>query len=94
MDFLFFFNLIRKYCCDAIVATKCVHFESLCNSMNFLFFFNLSRKYCCDAIVATKCVHFESVNFDAIKYSQAMDVNTDYYITKSTLASRHHGSLA
>ena len=28
MNFLFLSNLSRKYCCDAIVATKCVHFES------------------------------------------------------------------
>ena len=29
MNFLFFFNLSCKYCCDAIAATKCVHFESV-----------------------------------------------------------------
>ena len=27
MNFLFFPNLSRKYCCDAIVAIKCVHFD-------------------------------------------------------------------
>ena len=25
--------------------------------------------------------------------ANAMDINTDYYITNSTLASRHHGSV-
>ena len=29
VNFLFFSYLSRKCCCDAIVATKCVHFESV-----------------------------------------------------------------
>ena len=74
-----------------------LHKQSLCYSMNSLFS-NISRKYYCGVnIVATKCVHFEKVQFinnQLLSTANAKDINTDSYITNSTLASKYHGPVA
>ena len=65
--------------------------------MNSLFF-NLSRKYWYDANIVAKNVFILKVlilaNNQLLSTANAKDVNTDYYITNRTSASRYHGSVA
>ena len=69
-----------------------LHKQSLCYSKSSLFS-NLSLKYCCDLnIVATKVIML--INNQLLSTANAKDINTDYYITNSPLASRYRGSVA
>ena len=64
-----------------------LHKQSLYYSMNYLFY---SIFY--SQILLRKNV-FNLINHQLLSTAKAKEINTDYYITNSTLASKYHASV-
>ena len=65
-----------------------LHKQSLCNSMSWLFFQPKSQ------ILVFILKVFILINNQLLSTGNAKEINIRYYITRSILASRYHGSVA
>ena len=71
--------------------TPYLHKHSLYCSINFFLTFNFVVMQLLRQNVFILKVF---ILIQLLSTANAKDINTDYYITNSTLASRHHGSVA
>ena len=81
-----------------VIYHRIITQESLCYSMNYLFFSTKEANVVATQILLRQNVFilkvFILINNQLLKTANAKDINTDYYITNSTLASMYHGFVA
>ena len=78
-----------------LYALLCLHKHSLCYSMNFLFFQPKSQFFfSIQLLLQNVFVLKVFILIQLLSTANAKDINTDYFITNSILASGHRGSVA